>query len=125
LFSLLQLWRSRQLRNLELNNETLPSLEFLETESFRWLAIGFALLSIALLTGFFFLYDLRAQHLPHKVILSVISWAIFATLLVGRYWLGWRGKQAAKWVLSGFIILALAYFGSKIVLEVFLDRSWN
>jgi len=125
IFALLHLWRSRQLNNLELNDHSLPNLEFLETEGFRWLCLGFILLTVALLTGFFFLYDLRAQHLPHKVILSVISWTIFAILLTGKFWLGWRGKQAFKWVLGGFIFLALAYFGSKIILEVFLNRSWQ
>ena len=37
-----------------------------------------------------------------------------------RHRLGWRGRTAIRWTLSGFFLLVLAYFGSKVVLEVIL-----
>lgn len=124
LFSLIQFWQAKQIKSLTGTTDALPSLFTLEKETFRWLSIGFVLLTFALLTGFYFLYDLRAQHLPHKVILSILSWCVFTSLLAGRHFLGWRGRQAHKMVLIGFVLLLLAYFGSKFVLEVLLERSW-
>jgi ABC-type uncharacterized transport system permease subunit len=34
---------------------------------------------------------------------------------------GWRGKIAIKWSMSGFVLLMLAYFGSKFVIELVLQ----
>ena len=61
-----------------------------------------------------------AQHLAHKTVFSIFAWFIYATLLWGRHSIGWRGIIAIRWVLVGFVALMLAYFGSKIVLEVIL-----
>jgi len=42
--------------------------------------------------------------------------------LVRRFRYGWRGRTAIIWTLSGFVMLVLAYFGSKAVLELILQR---
>src|SRR5690606_36863616 len=47
---------------------------------------------------------------------------VFAVLLWGRHRLGWRGGTALRWTLGGLVVLILAYFGSKFVLELLLDR---
>ena len=67
-----------------------------------------------------FLEDLFAQQVVHHTVLSIASWVVFAILLLGRHRLGWRGRTAIRWTLSGFFLLVLAYFGSKVVLEVIL-----
>lgn len=102
---------------------TLPPMQIMEQLLFQMIGSGFALLSAALLTGFFFLEDILAQHLAHKTILSMIAWAVFGILLWGRWRFGWRGRTAIRWTLSGFMFLLLAYFGSKFVLELVLQRS--
>ncbi|HZW86601.1 MAG TPA: cytochrome c biogenesis protein CcsA, partial [Gallionella sp.] len=43
-------------------------------------------------------------------------------LLWGHYGYGWRGRVAVRWTIAGFILLLLAYLGSKFVLEVLLGR---
>jgi len=40
--------------------------------------------------------------------------------LIGRHRLGWRGQTAIRWTLSGFCLLMLGYFGSKLVREFIL-----
>lgn len=95
----------------------LPPLEDMEILLFRLIGAGFMLLTLSLITGFMFLEDIFAQHLVHKTVLSLISWAVFGGLLLGRTFMGWRGRTAVRWTLSGFGVLLLAYFGSKIVLE--------
>ena len=47
----------------------------------------------------------------------------FAFLLAGRYFYGWRGRQALRWTLAGFVMLLLAYVGSRFVMEVILGRG--
>ncbi len=101
----------------------LPPLQVMEKVLFQLLGAGFALLTIALLTGFFFLEDIFAQHLVHKTILSIAGWIIFGVLLWGRWRFGWRGRKAIRWTLIGFALLALAYFGSKLVLELILHGN--
>jgi ABC-type uncharacterized transport system permease subunit len=103
----------------------LPSVEALEAGTFQALGAGFAVLTLALFSGFIFINNLFAQHLPHKTILSCLSWLVFAVLLFGRWRFGWRGRTAVRWMLSGFALLGLAYFGSKLVLESILGRHWG
>ena len=95
----------------------LPPLEDMEILLFRMIGAGFVLLTFALATGFMFLDNIFAQHLVHKTILSLISWIVFAVLLIGRYSVGWRGQTAVRWTLSGYTVLLLGFIGSKIVLE--------
>ena len=101
----------------------LPPLQIMESLLFQMIGTGFVLLSAALLTGILFLEDIFAQHLVHKTVLSITAWFIFGILLWGRWKFGWRGRKAIRWTLSGFVFLLLAYFGSKLVLELILGRN--
>ena len=98
----------------------LPPLHDMEVLLFQFLGFGFLCLSASLLTGFFYLEDIFAQHLVHKTVLSIVGWVILAVLLFGRFRFGWRGKTAIRWTLSAFAFLMLAFFGSKLVLEFIL-----
>ena len=100
----------------------LPPIQTMEDTLFDLIAIGMGLLTLAIGTGLFFVDDFFAQHLIHKTFFAIAAWLVLAMLLLGRYLWGWRGMVAVKWTLSGFILLTLAYFGSKVVLEVILGR---
>lgn len=100
----------------------LPPLQTMESLLFEMISLGFVLLSIGLATGFVYLDDMFAQHLVHKTVLSIVAWIAFAVLLWGRYRFGWRGRTAIRWTLVGFAVLMLAYFGSKAVIELVLQR---
>lgn len=99
---------------------SLPPLDSTEQLLFTLLGAGFVLLSFSLASGFFYLEDMFAQHLVHKTVLSCVGWGIFGVLLFGRWQFGWRGKKVVQWTLAGFALLILAYFGSKLVLEILL-----
>ncbi len=101
---------------------TLPPLQVMEVLLVQIIVIGFFMLSLSLASGTMFIDDIFAQHLAHKTILSMVAWVIYAILLWGRWSAGWRGKQIIRWTLGGFTALLLAYFGSKFVLEVVLQR---
>lgn len=100
----------------------LPPLQTMEHLLFRMVTVGFILQSLSLVSGWMFLENIFAQHMAHKTLLSILAWLVFATLLWGRWYFGWRGKTAIRWTLSGAGMLMLAYFGSKLVLELVLHR---
>ncbi|HNG60657.1 MAG TPA: cytochrome c biogenesis protein CcsA, partial [Cellvibrionaceae bacterium] len=58
-----------------------------------------------------------------KTVFSLMAWATYALLLWGRHAWGWRGAAAMRWTFTGFAFLLLAYFGSKFVLELILQRA--
>jgi ABC-type uncharacterized transport system permease subunit len=100
----------------------LPPLQTMEKLLFEMIWFGFVLLTLSIISGVVFLDNIFAQHLAHKTFFSIIAWLIFGTLLIGRSIQGWRGITATKWTISGFIALMLAYFGSRFVLEMVLQR---
>jgi len=119
------LWvQDRQLRSKRPGGfiRALPPLQTMETLLFQMIGAGFILQSLSLISGALFLENMFAQHLAHKTVLSIIAWAVFAVLLWGRWHFGWRGRTAIRWTLSGAVALMLAYFGSKLVLELVLHR---
>ena len=99
----------------------LPPLKTMESLLFEIIIIGFIGLTISLASGFIFLENIFAQHLVHKTSLSMFAWIVFAILLFGHWFIGWRGRTAVRWTLGGFFSLMLAYFGSKFVLEILLN----
>jgi ABC-type uncharacterized transport system permease subunit len=102
----------------------LPPLQAMEQLLFELTAVGFFLLSLALLSGLFFVENLLAQHLVHKTFFSILAWLFYAILLWGHWRFGWRGKSATRGTLIGYLTLLLAYFGSKFVLEQLLGTHW-
>jgi ABC-type uncharacterized transport system permease subunit len=86
---------------------------------------GTVILAMSVMLGITFVEDLFAQHLVHKTVLSFIALLIFGVLLAGRYVSGWRGRRAVYLYLGGFVVLCLAYFGSRMILELVLGRSWG
>jgi ABC-type uncharacterized transport system permease subunit len=103
---------------------SLPPLLTMEALLFRLIHVGFALLTLTLVSGVLFSESLfgKALTFNHKTVFAFLSWVIFAHLLVGRHLRGWRGRKALRWTLAGFVALLLAYVGSRFVLEVILGR---
>jgi len=103
---------------------TLPPLLTMETLLFRIIGVGFVLLTLTLASGFVFSEQIfgKAWQFNHKVLFGLISWVVFAVLLTGHRFKGWRGRTAVRWTMSGFAFLLLAYIGTQFVLEVILRR---
>ncbi len=102
---------------------SMPSLQTMESLLFQMIGAGLVLLTCSLVSGSMFIENLFEQHLAHKTILSILAWILFCVLLWGRTRHGWRGKIAIRWTLGGFASLMLAYFGSRMVLEIILHRT--
>lgn len=117
--AILLAWQNKHLHNHNPGGliRTLPPLLDMEALLFRLILLGAILLTFGLISGALYVDNLFSQHLIHKTILSIIALLVFTTLLLGHWLYGWRGRIAIRWVLSGFFILMLAFFGSKFVLE--------
>ncbi|MTI12411.1 cytochrome C assembly family protein [Sansalvadorimonas verongulae] len=98
-----------------------PPMQTMEKLLFEFLWAGLILLTLCLASGFAYLNDMFAQHVAHKTIFGALAWILFATLLAGRTFRGWRGRTAIRWTLSGFVFLMLAFFGSKFVLDLVIN----
>lgn len=116
----------RAIRQAEQSGTGVPLLT-LERLTFRFVEAGFVLLSATLLVGWLFAESLYGPGLgwkwDHKTIFSVLAWATFASLLIGRARLGWRGLKAIRLLYLGAGLLLLSYAGSRFVLEVILRRT--
>jgi ABC-type uncharacterized transport system permease subunit len=119
--------QDRRLRAAKLSTVNLlfAPLEKTERVLYGVASAGIALLAMSMALGITFVENLFAQHLVHKTVLSLIALLVFGILLAGRHFAGWRGKRAIYLYLVGFVILCLAYFGSRYILEVILHRSWG
>jgi len=122
--ALLLAWQNRQLKHHHPTGRVrlLPPLQTMESLLFEVLWAGQILLTLSIVSGFIFLDNLFGQNVAHKSLFSMAAWVIYSVLLWGRHYLGWRGYTAIRWTLSGFALLMLAYFGSKLVLELILGR---
>lgn len=103
---------------------TLPPLEVMERLLFTLVGLGFSLLTLGLISGVEYSVQRAGSAFlfNHHTVLAIIAWLIFGILLVGRIRFGWRGQTAIRWTLGGFIVLLLAYFGTKFVLEFLLSK---
>lgn len=106
--------------------DQLPALLTMEKLLFRLIWIGFVLLTLTVLSGVVFSEQLfgTAMKWDHKSLFTMLSWLLFAALLAGRQWRGWRGKTALRFTLAGFATLVLAYVGSRFVFEVILHKAF-
>ena len=94
---------------------------------------GFALAVLGMVAAFAAWQAGRRQRpapvarkvLAGLAVLSLFAWVVFGTLLVGRLAWGWRGVRAVRWTLAGLVLLLLAFFGSKLVLEIILGKGWQ
>ena len=101
----------------------MPLLQ-LERLTFRFVEAGFAVLTATLVLGTVTAaVGVHGWRWDHKTVFSLLSWGVFAALLVGRRLRGWRGHRATRWLYAGAALLLLGYAGSRFVLEVLLGRA--
>jgi len=119
--------RSERAIRLAAQTDAGVPLMTLERLTFRFVEAGFVLLSATLLVGWLFAETLYGPGLAwkwnHKTVFSVLAWLTFASLLIGRARLGWRGRKAVNVLYLGSGLLLLGYAGSRFVLEVILRRA--
>lgn len=86
---------------------TMPPLQRSEKLLFQLIGTGFIFLSLLLFSSFYLFDNPFSPLLFQKTILAILAWLVFAILLFGRQYYGWRGANAMRYASAGVIILSL------------------
>lgn len=109
-------FQERRLRRHILAGQVPASpLETTEKLLFQMVWVGFILLSLMLFSSvYFFAHGLLMSAVLHKTILGAIAWGVFAVLLWGRYYHGWRGHRAVYYTIVGVVLIVVTYLVSNL-----------
>ena len=100
----------------------LPSVADAERLAGQLLLASEAVLGLGLASGMATQYFETGSLLAlnHKVLLSLLAFALIGVLLIGHRVCGVRGRVAARVVLLAYLLLTLAYPGVKFVTQVLI-----
>lgn len=119
LYSIQIFWIDRSLKNKKLPfSPIIPPLMLVERHFFRLMLTGELLLTIVLISGSFHLAKDFAPQDIQKAVFSFLAWCVFGIALIGHWKLYWRGKRIVIYAISGTTLLTIAYFGSRLMLEI-------
>lgn len=96
----------------------LPSLEALDRVNVMALATGFPLLTCGVIAGMVWTHALTGRIWdggPHAT-WTGIAWVIYGALVLARFGMGWRGREAAACAAVGFAFLLFAVVGVEALL---------
>ncbi|MGQ8366796.1 cytochrome C assembly family protein [Glaciecola sp. 1036] len=100
--------------------DDLPPLMAVEEILYKLMTVGSVILAAALISGFAFVPSMLAHGYAHKTILSTLALCIFAGALIYHKIRGLRARTAVWINIIGVSVLALSYFGSRLVQEFLL-----
>lgn len=107
------------------STRVLPPLAETEALENTLLKLAAILLLLALATGAAneLLTIGQAFAFTHKILLSFLGFAVVLILLILHHRTGMRGRKAARWLLTGYLLLTLAYPGVKFVREILIGQG--
>ncbi|MBI5191764.1 MAG: c-type cytochrome biogenesis protein CcsB [Nitrospirae bacterium] len=96
----------------------LPSLDVLDELNYKSVAIGFPLLTLAIVSGSIWANSVWGNYWgwEPKEIWSLITWLVYAVYLHARLISGWRGRKAAYLAVAGFLIVIFTFLGVNLLL---------
>jgi len=100
----LYLVQERRLKQKKLSRVgNLPPLDTLDRAVHRFLLIGFPLLTVGIVSGTFFAYQLETGTADEvmRIVFGYATWLLIAAVLLLRTAAGWRGKRSAYGTLLG------------------------
>ncbi|HEY3315636.1 MAG TPA: c-type cytochrome biogenesis protein CcsB [Bacillota bacterium] len=119
--TLMYLLQERQLRAkaFRLIFRRLPSLEILDTWSHRLIDVGFALLTLGIISGSIWAGYAWGSHWSWdpKETFSILTWALYGVYLILRARFGWNGRKAAYLSLAAYAMVLANFF----VVNLFLN----
>jgi ABC-type transport system involved in cytochrome c biogenesis permease subunit len=106
----------------------LPSLQILDAMNSRAVTIGLLLLTVGVIVGIVWTQQARADFpedsnlagiglADPKVMITVVTWAVYAFSVLARRTLGWAGRRAALLSTAGFVIVLLNFLPVTYFLE--------
>ena len=124
------LFKEIKAKHLGFFYDRLPSLQMLDVMNGRAIVVGWIFLTCGLAIGGFWASQLHAVADPRvqsmnvgdpKILIAVLSWAMYSFALFARRAIGWTGRRAAWLSAIGFVIVLLNF----LPVGYFLTRSHN
>ena len=124
------LFKEIKAKHLGFFYQRLPSLQTLDVMNARAIVVGWLFLTCGLVVGGIWATqiggspDPRAQAMSvadPKILVALLSWAMYSFALFARRAIGWSGRRAAYMSAIGFIIVLLNF----VPVGYFLTRSHN
>lgn len=108
----LYLWQERALKRRQAGILRLPapSLATLETLVTRTIVVGLPCLTVGIVTGLIRLHR-QGDGVDVLMVVTLVTWAVYAAFLLLRYEAGWRGRRAAYLALTGFALVLVVRLG--------------
>ena len=100
----------------------LPAVTTCDRLMVRILISGEFVLGVGLLSGMALRYADTGTLLAvdHKTILTITAFVLIGTLLFVHFRTGLRGRRAARWALTAYLLLTMGYPGVKFVTDVLI-----
>ncbi len=101
--------------------ERLPDLTTLDNLSYRFVAGGFIMYGLMIVSGAFWSNQVKGNYWnwdPVEV-WSLISWLTYGIYLHLRVTFGWRGKRLAWYALIALVAMIISYWGIPFSMETF------
>jgi ABC-type transport system involved in cytochrome c biogenesis permease subunit len=122
---IMYLIQDRLLKQKRLTNffYKLPPLNLLDEISIKVLSIGFFLLTIGIMAGFFWAKTAfgSISITDTKMLFALLTWILYLVIFHGRYSMGWRAKKGAFLSVIGFACVMAAF-----ALTTYLARNeWH
>lgn len=95
---------------------SLPNLMDMEKMLFQCIGACFVFLTLTVAGGWMAASGQLA--FDHKTVLTLLSWAVFGVLLLGRRLAGWRSRQALRIFWIAVVFQVLAYLAYRFVLDL-------
>ena len=97
----------------------LPSLELLDSTGYACIVVGFAMLTLGLVTGFVYAKSIWGHFWSWdpKEVWAGVTWIFYAILLHKRLTVGWRGRRSAIMAIVGFAFLLFTFLGVNLLME--------
>jgi cytochrome c-type biogenesis protein CcsB len=95
--------------------DRLPALNTCDEIGYRGLTIGFALLTLGVVTGIFWnnQRDGRYWHNDPKEVMALVTWFVYLFMIHYRLTAGWRGRRVAWMSVAGFLVVLLTWVGAR------------
>jgi ABC-type uncharacterized transport system permease subunit len=89
----------------------IPSLETCDTLSARAVEAGFALLTLAIITGLLWSHAVHGVYWTSspKEWSAVVAWSLYVVLILARQRTGWGGRRAALLGIAAFTAVAFTF----------------
>ena len=101
--------------------EKLPPLQDIDTFAYRFVAGGFILYGLMIVSGCFWSNQVKGNYWnwdPVEV-WSLVSWLTYGIYLHLRVTFGWRGRKLAWYALLALVAMIVSYWGIPFSVETF------